>query len=43
MDTKDSLFDGKVILYVKDTDHLARIMEKIKRIPGIQSVERFSG
>ena len=43
MDTKDSLFDGKVILYVKNTDHLARIMEKIKRIPGIQSVERFSG
>jgi RelA/SpoT family (p)ppGpp synthetase len=43
MDSRDSLFDGKVILYVKDTDHLARIMEKIKRIPGIQSVERFSG
>ncbi len=43
MDSRDSLFDGKVILYVKDTDHLTRIMEKIKRIPGIQSVERFSG
>jgi guanosine-3',5'-bis(diphosphate) 3'-pyrophosphohydrolase len=43
MDSKGSLFDGKVILYVKDTDHLARIIEKIKRIPGIQSVERYSG
>jgi GTP diphosphokinase / guanosine-3',5'-bis(diphosphate) 3'-diphosphatase len=43
MDSKGSLFDGKVILYVKDTEHLARIIEKIKRIPGIQSVERFAG
>ncbi len=43
MDSKDSFFDGKVILYVKNTDHLSRIIEKIKRIPGIQSVERFSG
>jgi len=43
MDSKDSIFDGKVILYVKNTDHLMRIMEKIKRIPGVQSVERFSG
>jgi GTP diphosphokinase / guanosine-3',5'-bis(diphosphate) 3'-diphosphatase len=43
MDSKGSLFDGKVILYVKDTDHLARIIEKIKRIHGIQSVERLSG
>jgi GTP diphosphokinase / guanosine-3',5'-bis(diphosphate) 3'-diphosphatase len=43
MDSKDSIFDGKVILYVKNTDHLMRIIEKIKRIPGIQSVERFSG
>ncbi|MBN1398698.1 MAG: bifunctional (p)ppGpp synthetase/guanosine-3',5'-bis(diphosphate) 3'-pyrophosphohydrolase, partial [Bacteroidetes bacterium] len=43
MDSKDSVFDGKVILYVKNTDHLMRIMDKIKRIPGIQSVERLSG
>jgi len=43
MDSKDSIFDGKVILYVKNTDHLSRIIEKIKRIPGVQSVERFSG
>lgn len=43
MDSKGSLFDGKVILFVKDTDHLARIIEKLKRIPGVESVERFSG
>ncbi len=43
MDSKGSLFNGRVILYVKDTEHLARIIEKLKRIPGIQSVERFAG
>ena len=39
----DLLFDGKFVLYVKDTEHLARIIEKIKNISGIESVERFSG
>jgi guanosine-3',5'-bis(diphosphate) 3'-pyrophosphohydrolase len=43
VDSHGSLFDGKFILYVKDTEHLARIIEKIKNIPGIESVERFSG
>jgi GTP diphosphokinase / guanosine-3',5'-bis(diphosphate) 3'-diphosphatase len=43
VDSHGSLFDGKFILYVKDTEHLARIIEKIKNIQGIESVERFSG
>jgi RelA/SpoT family (p)ppGpp synthetase len=43
MDSKGSIFDGKIILFIKDTDHLARIVEKIKKIPGILTVERFSG
>lgn len=42
-DSKGPVFEGKIILYVKDTDHLARIIEKIKRVPGIQSVERLAG
>jgi (p)ppGpp synthase/HD superfamily hydrolase len=43
VDSHGSLFDGKFILFVKDTEHLARIIEKIKNIHGIESVERFSG
>lgn len=43
MDSKGNIFDGKIILYVKDTEHLARIMEKLKRIPNVSTVERFSG
>ncbi|HOV99239.1 MAG TPA: bifunctional (p)ppGpp synthetase/guanosine-3',5'-bis(diphosphate) 3'-pyrophosphohydrolase [Bacteroidota bacterium] len=43
MDSKGSVFDGKIILYVKDVEHLKRIMEKLKRIPNVSTVERFSG
>jgi RelA/SpoT family (p)ppGpp synthetase len=43
MDSQGAVFDGKFIIYVKDTEYLTRIIEKIKRIPGIQSVERFVG
>jgi GTP diphosphokinase / guanosine-3',5'-bis(diphosphate) 3'-diphosphatase len=43
VDSHGSSFDGRFVLYVKDTEHLARIIEKIKNIPGIETVERFSG
>lgn len=43
MDTKGNIFDGKIILYVKDVDHLNRIMEKLRRIPNVTTVERFTG
>jgi GTP diphosphokinase / guanosine-3',5'-bis(diphosphate) 3'-diphosphatase len=41
IDSHDSLFDGTFILYVKDTDHLARLQEKIRRIKGVTHAERF--
>lgn len=41
IDSKDSLFDGTIILYVKDTDHLNRLLEKIKKIKSVTRVERF--
>ncbi|HTX17136.1 MAG TPA: bifunctional (p)ppGpp synthetase/guanosine-3',5'-bis(diphosphate) 3'-pyrophosphohydrolase [Bacteroidota bacterium] len=39
--TKDSLFDGQFILYVKNTEHLSGIVERLKRLKGISKVERF--
>ncbi len=41
IDSQNSLFTGTFILYVKNTDHLDRIMERIWRIRGVKSVERF--
>ncbi|HLE32095.1 MAG TPA: bifunctional (p)ppGpp synthetase/guanosine-3',5'-bis(diphosphate) 3'-pyrophosphohydrolase [Bacteroidota bacterium] len=43
MDSKGSLFDGQIILYVKNTDHLTKIVDKIKKVAGIEEVERFQG
>lgn len=39
--TKDGVFEGTIILYVKDLDHLNKIIERIKRVSGVTSVTRF--
>ncbi len=41
VNTKDSLFDGQFVLYVKDIAHLNNIIERLKRIKSITKVERF--
>jgi len=43
MDSKGPLFDGQIILYVKNTEHLMKIVDKIKKVEGILEVERFQG
>ncbi len=39
--TKDSLFEGQFILYVKNTEHLNDIVDKLRRIKGVVKAERF--
>ncbi len=41
IDTRDRVFAGTFILYVKDTEHLARLLEKIRRVRGVHLAERF--
>ncbi|MBM2840828.1 MAG: relA [Bacteroidetes bacterium] len=41
LDSQDSMFQGTFILYVKDTEHLARIIERIKKIKGITRADRL--
>lgn len=43
MDSKGDMFDGQIILYVRNTDHLSKIVEKLKKIEGVLAVDRFSG
>ena len=43
IDSRASIFEGQIILYVKNTEHLARVVDKIKRVDGIMEVERFFG
>jgi (p)ppGpp synthase/HD superfamily hydrolase len=39
--TTDSTFEGSVTLYVQNLEHLNRIIERLKKVQGIYSVERF--
>ena len=37
----DSTFEGNITMYVHNIEHLNRIIERIKKIKGVYSVERF--
>jgi len=39
-ESNDGIFSGKVMAYVHDTDHLNALMDKLKRVRGVRSVER---
>ncbi len=39
--TEDGVFEGNVVLFVSDLDHLRRLIDRIKRINGIHGVYRF--
>jgi GTP diphosphokinase / guanosine-3',5'-bis(diphosphate) 3'-diphosphatase len=41
IDTKDRMFDGKMTVYVKNTYHLTRILEKLRRVRGVTSAVRY--
>ncbi len=41
INTNDSTFEGNITLYVHNIEHLNRIIERIKKLKGVYSVERF--
>ena len=41
IDTKDSLFEGTILVNVKNTDHLSRIIEKLRKVKGVSKTERL--
>ncbi len=36
----DGIFEGKVMAYVQDTEHLQVLIDKLRRVRGVRSVER---
>jgi GTP pyrophosphokinase len=40
-DSEDGVFEGKIMIYVHDTDELNELSEKLQELDGILSVERF--
>ncbi|NND71338.1 MAG: bifunctional (p)ppGpp synthetase/guanosine-3',5'-bis(diphosphate) 3'-pyrophosphohydrolase [Rhodothermales bacterium] len=41
VDSEDGVFEGTVVLYVSDTQHLKRVISRLQRIDGIHGVYRF--
>ncbi len=41
IDTHAGTFEGTLMLYIKDTQHLNKLIGKIKRIKGVRSVDRI--
>ena len=41
VDSDDGIFEGTMVLYVSDLEHLRRLIERLKRIDGIHGVYRF--
>ncbi|HNR55326.1 MAG TPA: bifunctional (p)ppGpp synthetase/guanosine-3',5'-bis(diphosphate) 3'-pyrophosphohydrolase [Flavobacteriales bacterium] len=39
-ESNDGIFSGKVMAFVHDTDHLNSLMDKLRRVRGVRSVER---
>jgi len=40
-ESNDGIFEGKVMAYVHDTNHLQGLMDKLKRVNGVRNVERI--
>ncbi|HEV8538528.1 MAG TPA: bifunctional (p)ppGpp synthetase/guanosine-3',5'-bis(diphosphate) 3'-pyrophosphohydrolase, partial [Bacteroidota bacterium] len=43
INTQDSMFEGTIIVGVNNTDHLSRIIEKLRKIKGVSRTERLAG
>ncbi len=41
-EVRNTIFDGQIIIYVKDKEHLERIIDKLKKIEGVTRVDRMS-
>lgn len=41
IDSSDSMFEGMLILIVKNTQHLQRLLDKIRKIKGVSRAERI--
>lgn len=41
IDTDESIFEGKIMLFVNDTGHLDQLIQKLEKVEGVVKVDRF--
>ena len=39
-DSNDGIFEGKVMLYISDINHLTELIKTLKNIEGVNTIER---
>ncbi|WP_303310673.1 bifunctional (p)ppGpp synthetase/guanosine-3',5'-bis(diphosphate) 3'-pyrophosphohydrolase [Hymenobacter sp. BT730] len=42
IDSDDGLFEGQIMVFVNDTDHLNKLMHRLSKVNGVLQVERFA-
>ena len=41
VDSNDGFFEGQIMVFVNDTDHLTKLIQRLRRVNGVLQVERF--
>ncbi len=41
VDSNDGIFEGSIMVYVHDKEHLDNLIKKLKLVRGVTSVSRF--
>jgi guanosine-3',5'-bis(diphosphate) 3'-pyrophosphohydrolase len=41
IDTDENIFEGKIMLFVHDTEHLEQLIRKLQKVDGVVKVDRF--
>jgi guanosine-3',5'-bis(diphosphate) 3'-pyrophosphohydrolase len=41
IDSNDGMFEGQIIVYVNDTSHLTKLIQRLSKVNGVLLVERF--
>jgi guanosine-3',5'-bis(diphosphate) 3'-pyrophosphohydrolase len=41
IDANDGFFEGQILVFVNDTDHLDKLIHRLGKVPGVLQVERF--
>jgi GTP pyrophosphokinase len=41
VDSNDGIFEGQIMVFVNDTDHLNKLIHRLSKVSGVLQVERF--
>ena len=41
VDSNDGIFEGQIMVFVNDTDHLTKLIQRLSKVNGVLQVERF--